>query len=334
MGFTSLHSWWTGFAQSKQGRLVVQVARGLFLLGILAYLAFELSKIGWGEIWRALPTNPLFYVLFLVLYFSLPLAEVFIYRVTWDFKVWASFPTFVKKRIYNKDVIGYSGEVYFYAWARKNLGLGDREILTTIRDNNIVSSVASTLVAVALVAIFLYEGAINVSDWFGRANTYYLAGGALVLALLAVLAIRFRRYLFSMPAKTALLIFGIHVVRLVVGQALQIWQWEVAVPEVTWQAWFTFSAASIIVSRIPIVPNRDLLFIGAGVELSQVMNIPEAAIAGMLLATSVLGKLLNFVLFGAVSLFNRFADVQPVPGVQVDADAFAEATTAEEPLPV
>ena len=90
------------------------------MLGIVAYLLYELRDISWTEIGAALPTNPLFYLLFLVLYFLLPVAECFVYRITWTFEAWKSFPAFVKKRIYNNDILGYSGEVYFYTWARKN----------------------------------------------------------------------------------------------------------------------------------------------------------------------------------------------------------------------
>ena len=79
-----------------------------------------------------------------------------------------------------------------------------------------------------------------------------------------------------MAAKTALLIFGVLLVRLIVGQVLQIGMWAVAMPEVSLPVWFTFAAASIIVSRIPFVPNRDLIFLGLGVSLSGVVGISEA----------------------------------------------------------
>lgn len=339
----NIRDFWVRTSQSGRGRALTRLVRWLFLAGILAYLAIQLGRIGWIEIWRALPTNPLFYVLFLMIYFSLPLAEQLIYRITWRFPFRSSLPAFIKKRIYNKEVIGYSGEVYFFTWARRNLTLGDREILKTIRDNNVISSFSSTIVALALLAVFAYEGNIGVSDWIGDANAYYLAGGAVVFLILGTLAIRFRRYLFSMPLKVAFLIGGIHVIRLGVGQTMQILQWEVAVPDVTWQAWFTLAAVSIVVSRIPLVPNRDLIFIGAGVEFSHFMNTPAAEIASMLLVTSVLGKILNLVLFGAVSMrrdgtrtgVNRGAPSHdPASAEGPDAEPARPEHRATEPLAV
>ncbi len=304
---------WSAFAASKRGRLALKMARVLFVGGILAYLAYDLTRIGWAEIWAALPTNPLFYLVFLLLYFSVPVAEVFLYRITWTFDAWRSFPAFVKKRIYNKDVLGYSGEVYFYAWARKNLGLSDLDLLKTIRDQNIVSSAASSLIVVVLVVVFLYTGQLNVIDLIGARNTSYLIGGGVVLLVLTALAVRWRRYLFSMTLQTTLLIFAIHCVRLLIGQGLQIGQWALAMPDVPLRIWFTYAALSLIISRIPFIPTGDLIFLGAGVSLSNVVQIPEAAVAGMLVVITVISKVLNLFFFAALSLLDRKAPEAPPP---------------------
>ncbi len=321
---------WMQFLESKRGRRVLQGARVVFMLGIFAYLVYELRDVSWSEIGAALPTNPLFYLIFLLLYFLLPVAESFIYRITWTFEAWKSFPAFVKKRIYNNDVLGYSGEFYFYTWARKNVGLSDREILKTIRDQNVVSSAASTMIALVLVAVFLYIGQINVTEWIGPQETSYLVGGAVVTLLLAALAIRLRRYLFSMAAKTALLIFAVHIVRLIVGQALQIGMWAVAMPEVSLPVWFTFAAASIIVSRIPFIPNRDLIFLGLGVSLSGVVGISEAGVFAMLGAITVMGKVINVLFFSALSVLGRKKGPEDLPPVEAPPVA-AELLPVPEP---
>ena len=337
MALADLKAGWVTFVASRRGRVTLKALRVLFTLGIAGYLFYELSRIGWEAIWTSLPTHPLFYVLFLLLYFSLPLSEILIYRISWAFEAWRSAAVFIKKRIYNKEVLGYSGEVYFYAWARKHVALPDREVLKTVRDNNIISSVASTLVAVGLLAVFLYEGRIGIGEWIGRANGFYLVGGGVLAALLVLLAVRFRRYLFSMAPKTALVIFAIQCVRLLLGQALQIAQWAVAMPEVSLEVWFTFSAASIIVSRIPILPSRDLLFLGAGVGLSQRMSLSSADVTGMLLTITVLGKALNALLFALFSAsdWRRARGLARTPrGAAVGRDAVAQVrpeTGAEEP---
>ncbi len=302
------------------------------MAGVMGYLVFALTEIGWKAIWTSLPASPWFYLIFLSLYFSLPLTEVFIYRITWKYPFWQSFPVFVKKRIYNKDVIGYSGEVYFYAWARKNVGLPDKELWKTVRDNNIISSFSSTFVAAVLLGVFLLEGQISLDRWIGHSTLSYGVGGALVFALATALAFRFRKYIFSMPVRAALMIFGIQCFRLLAGQVLQIAQWAVVIPEVSLQAWFTFSAASIIVSRIPILPNRDLLFLGAGVELSVMLDISSAQVAGMLLMTSVLNKILNVVVFAAASALDRRN--RPAEPLSAPESRPAPPPAIPEPVPV
>lgn len=330
MTLDDLKSRWTAFAASKRGKAVLRVVRVLFVGGIIAYLAYELTKIGWGEIWAALPTSPIFYLLFLLLYFLLPITEVVLYRLIWTFDAWKSLPVFIKKRVYNKDVMGYSGEVYFYTWARKRIALSDVEILKDIRDQNIISSVASTVIAVVLVTFFLYGGQLTITDLVGEANVTYMIGGGVVIAVLTLIGIRLRKYLFSMVLKTALLIFALQCVRLVAGQALQIGQWAVAMPEVPLRVWFTYAAMSLIISRIPVIPNRDLLFLGAGVGLSSVVHISSAGVASMLVAITVLNKILNLAFFAGLSLMGR-RPLEPVPPAEVPP-LMREVEEEQEPV--
>ena len=329
MTLDDFKSRWTAFAASKRGKAVLRVVRVLFVGGIIAYLAYELTRIGWNEIWDALPTNPLFYLLFVLLYFLLPITEVVLYRFIWTFDAWKSLPVFIKKRVYNKDVMGYSGEVYFYTWARKSIALSDVEILKDIRDQNIISSVASTVIAVGLVTFFLYGGQLTITDLVGEANVTYMIGGGIVIAVLTVVGIRLRKYLFSMVLKTALLIFALQCVRLIAGQALQIGQWAVAMPEVPLRVWFTYAAMSLIISRIPVIPNRDLLFLGAGVGLSGIVHISSAGVASMLVAITVLNKILNLGFFAGLSLLGRRTP-EPVP--PAERPPLMRETEEEEPV--
>lgn len=325
-----LTSRWARFAESDRGRRTRRVVKAVFVLGILGYLIYELRDVSWSDLAEALPTHPGFYLLFLLLYFLLPAAEIVLYRIMWAFDVGKSIPAFIKKRIYNKDVLQYSGEVYFYTWARTHVGLSDREVARDIRDQNIVSSVASTTVAVLLLLVFLYAGQINVAAWIGRQATAYLVGGVVVALLLVLLVVRLRRYLFAMAWRTALLIFALHVVRLVLGQAMQIGMWALAMPEVSLRVWFTYAAVSIVVSRIPFVPNRDLIFLGIGVSLSEVVQISEVGVLGMLGAITVLGKVLNVVFFAVLSVLTRKTAQGVLPEALHNATEAVELPRPEE----
>ena len=71
----------------------------------------------------------------------------------------------------------------------------------------------------------------------------------------------------------------------------------VVLPGVALQTWFGFLVVHIILTRVPVLPAKDLLFLGAGIGLASAVGLPEAAVAGMLLATSALTHLGNLILF-------------------------------------
>src|SRR5690625_7706642 len=94
-----------------------------------------------------------------------------------------------------------------------------------------------------------------------------------------------------MAPRIAAIVLGIYAVRLILGQVLQIGQWSVAMPSVALSTWFTFAAVSLIVSRIPFIPSQDLVFLGASVELSTMMDIPTAGGAGVRVGDRGLDKM-------------------------------------------
>lgn len=300
------------FQRSDTGRRTARVLQLGITAAVIIYLIVRLTEIGWSNILSELPREPLFYLLFLILYVSLPVAELLVYRIVWGpLPRGALFRTLVRKRVLNRDVLGYSGEVYLFSWARRNVQASERELLKSIRDTNIVSSVASTLIAVSLLLVFLYLGHLNLRTWVSDQPLHYLLVAAVGAVIFGVVIWRFRRYLFSMAWRTTLLVFAVYAGRLVIGQVVQIGQWSVVLPEVPLGVWFTFAAASLVISRIPFVPNQDLVFLGASVELSTMMEVPEASIAGMLLVVSVLDKSLNLGLFLGFSFWERRRGIEP-----------------------
>ena len=70
------------FFRSDTGKRLSKWLHRLFLLGVWVWLIWQLTNIGWLKVWKSLPTHPLFYILFLLIYFSLPLVEIFIYKLT------------------------------------------------------------------------------------------------------------------------------------------------------------------------------------------------------------------------------------------------------------
>ncbi|MCH8524108.1 MAG: hypothetical protein LAT52_06135 [Balneolales bacterium] len=272
------------------------------ILLILGIIAWNLSRIGWTEVLRSLPRHPGFYLIFFLLYLSLPFAEVFIYRQVWQFRRWLGFRAFLNKRIYNNEVVGYSGEFYLYLWAKKKLNLPGKVVMRNIRDSNILSALVSYFVAFTLVGLLVFTDAIVLSDWFENVDWFFIALGVLIAIVLIGVGIQFRRHLFALPLGKALRIFMIYLVRFVFHHAGLVAMWALAMPGAPLQVWLTFVAMYIVINRLPFFPSKDLVFALAGIELSRVIGVNPAEVAGMLLVYSALNKVANMTLFSVLSL--------------------------------
>lgn len=253
---------------------------------------------------RSLPDVPLFYILFVVLYLSLPVAEVFIYREVWPLKRKDLFKAFLTKKVYNDEVMGYSGELFLFIWGRKRLNRPELEVLKNVRDNNILSAITSTTVAFTLVGVLVFTGVLNLEDIIGRVDVAYFITAGVIIAVFIALLIQFRRYVLGLPLKSALKVGGIYVTRFLVHNTLLVVQWAVVIPDTPLSIWFIFLAIIIVVNRIPFLPSRDLVFLWAGIELSRMLEMATASVAAMLLVSSALKKVTNLVLFLLISRHN------------------------------
>lgn len=304
MNFNLFREQWRSFWNTPFGKVLAKAIRYGFAAGIIAFLLYQITEIGWGRVWESLPVTPWFYILLLLLYFALPVSEQFIYRLSLNFSFWEGFRVFIQKKIYNADVLGYSGEAYFYFWGKKHLGEDDGYILRIIKDNNILSSITSTLTAIVLLSIFLYVGRVNLGELFDISRVTVIL--IIFIAILAIsLLFIFRRHIIFMDMNTALKIFGIHQARLLFVYTLEIVQWMVVLPEVPLYIWFTFISVRIIASRIPFLPNQDMVFVAASLEVSKYLAVSEAAIAGIMLTSNVLTKVMNIVLFSIFSFSGK-----------------------------
>ncbi|NIM16782.1 MAG: hypothetical protein GTO45_32735 [Candidatus Aminicenantes bacterium] len=294
---SNLKARFDAFEESRTGKRVLRLLSLFFTASIIAYLVYKLTLIGWDNVWESLPQTPWFYILLLVMFFTLPVFQVFIYRVAWKVRPWHLFLGLLNKRVLDKDVLGYSGEMYLYVWARKYVDKPDKEILHVLKDNVILSSAASTLVAVVLLVIFFVFGQVSIPEEWMNPNVTLLVVLGFCVVLVIGLAVKFRKRILFLKRKQILAIFGLHICRLLVVQGLQVIQWMVVMPEIPLTNWLTLLAAQIIITRIPLLPSRDLIFMGTGIEMSQFINVTTSSMAGMLLAASVLNKILNLIFF-------------------------------------
>lgn len=271
--------------------------RTLFQVGILTFLGFQLVEIGIENVISSLPIHPLFYLLFLVNYLSLPAFELWIYRRKWDLPISALLPAFLRKKVLNMDVVGYSGEVYLYMWVKKQLKTDQKEPLLYIKDNNILSSVASTFVTIILLFVYVQLGSINPADYLGTIsfwNKIFIVTGITIAALLIY---RFRNLILSLTIRESLTLFSLHAFRIVFINVVQILQWGVAEPEISLAVWFTFSAVQNLAARIPFLPSTDALFATIALSMTGLIEVPQDVIAGLLTANLLLMRGMNILVF-------------------------------------
>jgi hypothetical protein len=262
----------------------------------------KVTAIGWGAVLASLPTTPWFYLLFLVMFLTLPLTETVIFRLLLDRRIGlADIGVFIRKRVLNSAFVGYSGDFYLFVWAKRHLGLSTRKAGHAVKDNAILSGLASTTVTALLVAAFWLTGQAGlVAGWLDTGAGKSLAVVFCAAVLLPVL-LRFRGRIFAATGRVASAVLGIHMARGLFLLLVQSAQWWVVLPNQSWTTWLIFLTAQMVISRLPFIPNRDLLFLSAGLEMSNVIDGPRAAMAGVLLAGGALTQGANLLFFVATS---------------------------------
>ena len=263
----------------------------------------QLTRVGWGAILAALPTHPGFYALLVGIYVALPVTEVFIYRPLWQQRGRDLFLACARKRVLNEEVLGYTGEVFLYLWAARQ-GIESGRAFRTVRDVNILSSAVSFSVAGVLVAVMVAVGELDLSGWLGG-QALYIGAGVVVAIGIILLGIRFRRYVFALPIREALRVGALHGTRHIITTVMLVAMWHLAQPSISLGVWLSFAAILVVIERLPFLPSKDLVFLGASVELSKTMTLATAAMAGMLLVQSAVFKALHLVVFAASAVLLR-----------------------------
>ncbi|MFQ5563124.1 MAG: hypothetical protein ACE5FO_06100 [Parvularculaceae bacterium] len=292
-------------------RWLVRAQRALLVL-VVAYLVYRLSRIGWLEVLRSLPGSPWFYVFFLMRFLALPVSELAIYELIWNTPLVRHFPVFVRKRVYNFAVLGYSGEAFLSLWARRRLPLVDRDILIGIKDNNLLSALTSNVATVVLIVALAVSGGLKAGlDALPGSGALFLLA-FLSASGLAIAVIAFRRRLIALPDGIMPRLLAIHGARQTVILFLHAAMYAAALPGAPFGVWLIFLALQLVLSRIPFLPNQDLVFLGAALSLAPLVGASEAAVAGMLIAEAGLSQILNFGLFFATAPIARRA-LAPIP---------------------
>lgn len=289
------------------------VGQWALLALVIAYLVWRLTGIGWDAVWRNLPSSPWFYALLLLKFLTLPVAEVFVYQIIWNRPLANHFPAFVRKRVYNNAVAGYSGEAFLALWARRRLGVGELEAIVAVKDSNILSAFTANAMTVALVVWLAATGALGATvDAVPGGRVLFAVAFALAFAVASGVLV-FRRQMIALSWTKTRAILGVHALRQAAQISIYAALYAAALPAIPFAVWVSFVALQYVITRIPFLPNQEIVYLTAALSLGTIVGAPQEAVAGMLLAEAGLLQGLYFLLFFATAHLARSAPPPRAP---------------------
>ena len=274
---------------------------------LLIALVLQLGQIDAKQLHNALPQNLWFLPVLLALYFALPIADWIIFRRLWALPA-SGFFILLAKRIGNEVLISYSGEVYFYLWARKSTDLIAAPF-GAIKDVNILSALAANLVALLLLLLtypFLSQLHLGVYT-----DTSVICAAAMLMLSFVILF--FSRRVFTLERTQLWWIFGVHILRLSAGVLLCALLWFIILPGPHFGFWLVLSMVRLLVGRLPFLPNKEALF--AVIAIFLVGQDSAVSTLITLTATAILALHILFAaMLGASALLLRNRDIFPEMG--------------------
>jgi hypothetical protein len=254
----------------------------LLVAGAAIYQARDLDL---ATIRALVPTSPAFWSLFAISYLIGPASDWFIFQRLWGIGAGA-FAALVRKLIYNELLVGYLGEVYFYGWARRNLKLATAPF-GAVKDVAVLSAVAGNVTTLVFLALaFPLARLLPLHD---HATAIGLSLAVVIGTSLAFMLLR--RSLFSLERSELEMVFKVHLLRILATTVLSAALWHLVLPDVALGWWLVLVTIRLLISRLPFVPNKDVVFagiavlaLGGAVEMSALM----ALMAGLTLAVHVL----------------------------------------------
>ena len=279
----------TASAPPRRNRLAalfsVSVSLAVLIAAALQFRELDLARI------RALvPASPLFWLAFAAYYLAGPVSEWIVYRRLWAMPL-AGMAALLRKLVANELLLGYLGEAQFYAWARARTRLSDAPF-AAIKDVTILSALVGngvTLVLLALAWPYVSAGQLGL-----QGTAAFASLGAVLLTSLGILM--FRRRLFSLPRPELAFIAATHLARILVILIASAVMWHAVLPAVAITLWLVLATLRMLLSRLPLLPNKDVVFAGLTVLL-----LGQAADVAALMAMMALLLLITHVLVGAIT---------------------------------
>lgn len=233
----------------------------LLSLSIVGAVLVQVGGVDFRHIAAMLPANPLFWALFACAYMAQPASEWVIFRRLWGLPGTAILPL-MRKQVGNEVLLGYIGEVYFYGWARRHSDLVAAPF-GALKDVTILSAMLGNLTTIVAVVI----GWPLLAELPAGLHVQALTGSIAVVIVTSLVVMLFRNRLFSLPRRALGFVAALHLARIVGGTLLAAAMWHMLLPDVPLSAWLMLATLRLLVSRLPLIPNKELVFAGLALFL-------------------------------------------------------------------
>lgn len=263
---------------------------------ILAGVAYQFRQMDVRRLAVLLPSNPVFWTVIGAYYFAGPVSEWIIFHRIWSLPL-GGFPALLRKLVSNEILLGYLGEVYFYAWARRHTQITAAPF-GAIKDVTILSALTGNVFTLLMVAVAApLFGVLHLGM-----NSRAFAGSTVFVLLLSAVMLLLRKRLFTLPRRELWFVAFVHSARIVVMMMLAATAWHLLLPSVALSWWLLLGTLRQLLSRLPFLPNKDIVF--AGLASFLVGSELQIASAIALFSTLILG---GHLLVGACAGLSELA---------------------------
>jgi len=197
---------------------------------------------------------PLVWPAFLLLYLTQTLFDFAVFRRLWNMPL-AGVEALLRKNVINEVVLGYSGEAFLYVWARRAAG-AVASPFAAIKDANIVSALLGNLLTLVLAVVSATQ--LRDLDFAQRLGPALWSG--LIPLAISIGVLAFGRRVFSLRLGQLGYVAVVCSLRLVFWSVLTLLIWRLALPQVAPGLWVVLLAIRFLVSRVPLISNKDLVF--------------------------------------------------------------------------
>lgn len=291
-------------AASRAGRAAVQLLRWGIPAVLLVIIGRRLTELGWREIWIVRPANPGFYVLLVLQFFLQPFGDYLVYRNLWGQENTPPMAVILRKRLLNTFMLDYSGEAFFFFWAQARLKLKSGLLVHSIKDSNLLSGGAGLAMVYLMLLALLAAGGLKIPPAFNAHGWLYVVVGSVPLILCAALVLGHRK-LTSLSRTQIATTFAIHFSRAALVLAVEFGLWELSGALPSAVACLQFVALRLVVTRVPLVPNKDLIFVGAGMAAAGMTHVSVTPVATVLVILAAADLILAATVATSAWLLDR-----------------------------